>query len=165
VGKLAGPLLGARDPHPAEHLQRLLERLPLGDVLMGPNGLHDLLPDPVVGVQRGHGVLEDHADLAPPDVLHLLRRQLQEVPALEPDLSLHPGHFLVDQAQHGEKGHALPRAGLPHNPQRLAAIDLERDPVDGFHQAVVGGEVDLEVLDLQEGFGHYVYLTRGSRNA
>ena len=50
-----------------EHLDRLVERLLLRDVLVLADRLGDLVADPVVGVQRGHRVLEDHRDLGAAD--------------------------------------------------------------------------------------------------
>ncbi len=35
-------------------------------------------------------------------------------------------------------------------PEHLAALELEVDAVDGAHDAVLGGEVHPEVLDLEQ---------------
>ena len=59
----------------------------------------------------------------------------------------------------------LPEPDSPTTPSVSPGSERERDAVDGLHEAVVGREVDAEVLDLQERLRHYVYLTRGSRNA
>ena len=39
-------------------------------------------------------------------------------------------------------------------PEHLAALELERDAVDRVDDAVLGGEVHAEVLDLEEALGH-----------
>ena len=49
----------------------------------------------------------------------------------------------------------LPRPGLADDPERLAALDAERDAVDRLDDAVVGLEVDLEVLDLEQRLAHW----------
>jgi hypothetical protein len=121
---------------------------------MGPYGLHDLVADLVEGMEGGHGVLEDHADLGTTDLLHLLLGLLEEVPSLEDDLAAHLGRLPVDQAHDGEERHALARARLPHHAERLAAVDRERHAVHRFHQTVVGREVDGQVLDLEERLRH-----------
>ena len=59
----------------------------------------------------------------------------------------------------------LPEPDSPTIPRVSPGCDRVRDTVDGLHDAVVGVEVHLEVFDLQQRLGHYVYLTLGSRNA
>jgi hypothetical protein len=130
-----------------------------------PQPLDYLVAHAVVGVQRGEGVLEDHADLPSSQGSHLLLGGLQEVLSLEDDLPLDPGLLLGDQTHHRQHADALSGPGLPHYAQRLSPLDREGDAVDGLDDPVVRGEVDLEVPDLQDGLRHYVYLTRGSRKA
>jgi hypothetical protein len=50
-------------------------------------GLTDLVPDAVDGVPGVHRALEDHRDLLPAALAHLLAGQLEEVLAIEPDLT------------------------------------------------------------------------------
>ena len=56
----------------------------------------------------------------------------------------------VEETEDSEVRHALPRAGLPDDPERLAAADGEREPVDGVDDAVRRRELDAQVLDLEE---------------
>src|SRR5262249_868983 len=79
-------------------------------------------------VERGHRLLEDHGDAGPADAPQLRRTTRQEVGALEEDLSADdaPGRG-GDQPQHGQGGHALARAALPHQPHGLARPDVEID--------------------------------------
>src|SRR4029450_5465469 len=128
-------------------------------------GLINLIADLVVRVERGHRVLEDHRDLLAPDRAHLVGRERQQILALEDDLAVDHGLFAVNETHHREERDALAGSGLAHHAKGLARQQRERHAVDGFHQSVVGREVDGEVLDLEERFRHYVYLTRGSRNA
>ena len=55
----------------------------LGDVVVHPVGLDDLVADRVVGVQRGERVLEDHRDVAAAELAHLLLGQREHVGAVE----------------------------------------------------------------------------------
>src|SRR5204862_884533 len=55
------------------------------------------------------------------------------------------------EAHDREAGHALARAGLADDPERLPLLDREADAVDGLDDAVVSPEVGLEVPDLEEG--------------
>jgi len=73
----------------------------------------------------------------------------------------------------------LPDPDSPNDAERLAALDAVGEVADRLHQAVVGGELDGEVLHHQEGsFGSagaampsgrslisvlIPHLTRGSR--
>jgi len=45
------------------------------------------------------------------------------------------------------------------------ALELEGEPVDRTHDPVLGGEPDLEVVDLEQGLGHQVSRIMGSRYA
>ena len=58
----------------------------------------------------------------------------------------------------------LPEPDSPTMPSVLPALDAVGDAVDGLDQAVLGLEVDPEVLDLKQRSGHQ-YRTRGSMNA
>ena len=88
VWVLVGAFVGTRDPDAAEHLDCLLVRLLLRDPLVDADRLGDLIAHLVVGMQRGHRVLEDHRDLLAPHVAHLVDREREQVLTLEDDLAL-----------------------------------------------------------------------------
>ena len=54
-----------------------------------------------------------------------------------------------DEAHEGERRHALAATRLADDGQRLAALERERNAVDGLDQAGAGVEVGLQVLDLE----------------
>ncbi len=56
------PLLGTRDAHLSQRLDRAPASLGLAHRLMREDLLHDLGPDAVHGVQRAHRILEHHGD-------------------------------------------------------------------------------------------------------
>ena len=67
------------------------------------------------------------------------------------------------QLGHGAGRGGLAAAGLAHEPEGLALLELEVDAVDGVDVALLAaqeaapeGEVHLEVLDVEQGFvgGH-----------
>src|SRR5207244_8737061 len=60
-----------------------------------------------------------------------------------------PGRFL-HQAEDRQGGHALAAARLAHDAEGLARIEVEADAVDRLHHAVVGEELRLQVLDLED---------------
>ena len=149
-----GPPLGLRDAHQLQEVHGLLEPLLLRGLPVRLEHLGDLVAHPMNGIESRQGVLEDHADLRPPDVAHLLGRKLQEVLPPEQRLARYARLLPGDQAHHREEADALPRAGLAHHAKRLARGHGERDPVHGLDQPVFRGEMDLEVLDLQDRLGH-----------
>ena len=79
----------------------------------------------------------------------------QQIDAVEADRAGHGAAEPVrQQAQHRQRGHALAAAGFADDAERLAGADRERHAVDGPRDAVLGEEVGLEVLDLEQGRGH-----------
>ena len=79
------PLVRVGDADAVEHLDRALARRGLGDVVVDPVGLDDLVADRVERVQRRQRVLEDHRDLAAAQ-LRISVAGSDEVLAVEPDL-------------------------------------------------------------------------------
>src|SRR3954447_3495198 len=82
------PLGRGRDAHAVHELDGLLLRLLARHAAVRAEHLADLEADAVHGVQRGEGVLEDHRDPGAADLALLLRREGQQVAALEPDLAV-----------------------------------------------------------------------------
>jgi len=68
------------------------------------------------------------------------------------------------QAHDAEAGDALPGPRFADDAQGGPAVEAVRDPVHRLDQAVVGRELDPQVADLEQGFGHQV-LTLGSTTA
>jgi hypothetical protein len=54
------------------------------------------------------------------------------------------------QPEDPEAGHALAGAGLTDDTERLAPLNRERQAIDSLDQPVVGREVDVQVLDVDE---------------
>src|SRR5262249_17944779 len=68
----------------------------------------------------------------------------------------HPaGHrrALGKEADERKAGDGLPAAGLADDAEHLAALDREGEPVDGMDGAVLGGEADGEIGDLEQRHG------------
>ena len=63
--------------------------------------------------------------------------------------SIRPAGF-GQQAHDRQVRHALAAAGLADEPEPLALLELEADPVDGVDRPLVGAELDDQVLDVQE---------------
>jgi hypothetical protein len=138
------------------HLDELqqLERAHLGgrrdDRLVNPQGLHDLEAHRVHGVERRHGLLEDHGDVVAAGLPEGRLVGSDHLDALElgtpPDAAV-----LGQQAQQRHGADALARAGLADDREHLARVDLVVD-VDGRGDPLVADpEVDAEAGDLEDG--------------
>ena len=112
--------------------------------------LGDLLADLHQRVQRGHRVLEDHRHLPAPDAAHLLAALVADLLALEDDRALAHGVGRGQQAHDRARQDRLARAALADDAERLAAAQLEADPVDGAHHAARRAEVGAHVGQLEQ---------------
>jgi len=144
--------LGVRNPD----LLQQLDRAPFGGILVGSlvdlDRFADLRPDRVHGVQRRHRVLEDHGHLVAAHVLQLALVHLQHVAPLVEHLALEARVLVAREAEKRHRRDALARARLAHDPEHLPALQLEVDTVDGLDDPVLGGELDLQAVDLDQSF-------------
>ena len=109
----------------------------------------DLLADLHQRVERDHRVLEHHRHLGAPQVAHLLGIESEDLLAGEPDRTRR--HSSRGQQAHDRAAqHGLARTRFADDPERLAALERERDTVDGPDEAALGTEVGLEVGDLEQ---------------
>src|SRR5690606_41155985 len=99
---------------------------------------------------RRERVLEDGADLAAADATHLLVRQVVDAQSFEQHLARGDAPGRLEQADDGRTGERFARTGFTHHTQDLARCDVERDVVERAQRAAARGELDDEVLDLQE---------------
>ena len=125
-------------------------------------------PDRVPRVERGERVLEDHLH-APAQRPQLRLAERRDVLPVELDA---PGGRLV-QADDRPPDRRLPAARLADEPERLAALDRQRDAVDGLdvadvpveHDPALDREVDLEIVDLDERLAHATRRLSGARHS
>ncbi len=148
---LVHALLGLGDTHEVEKLGSALERLGLGVAAMQAQALADLFTDLVDRVERSHRVLEDHGDIVAADVAHLVLGHVEErLAAIENAAAMDLARRHGDEAHDGHSRHGLTRTGLADDTERLAAIERVAHAVDRVHHAVLGMEVHLKVVDLEE---------------
>src|SRR5659263_455184 len=102
-------------------------------------------------VQGAQRALVDHADARPPQLAQLARRQAEQLDAAQTHAAL--GHLAVGgkvaDGAHGERG--LARAGLADEPEALVLVHGERDVAHRVEHAQLGGVVDVQALDLEDG--------------
>jgi len=108
-----------------------------------PDHLDDLPADPVVRVQAGQRVLEDHPDLRPAQPAQGRLVRADEIRPVEERRTGHLG--AAGQTGDGLGGDALARPGLADHCQRLSGLDVERQAPDGADGAVRGVEGDPKI--------------------
>ena len=109
-----------------QHFNGFLLGFGLIQPLMVPDALRDLFPHGHNRVQRSHGVLEYHGNLAAPDVLQLMLLNLHEAFPLEGDRPLRSfGGVVREYLQNSLGNGRFPRAGLADKPQGLAVVQVE----------------------------------------
>jgi hypothetical protein len=150
VRVVAQTLLRRGDPDPIHELQGLAHRVLLPHPAMHLEHLRDLIADGEHGIQCRQRVLEDHRDLGAAHRSALRVRERQEIDALVEELPTRDPARLLDQAHDGQRAHRLARARLAEDREALAGIDRVVDPVHGVDGAVVGVELDGEVLHLEQ---------------
>src|SRR5437879_2120035 len=115
------------------------------------NGLGELLADREDRIKRGHRFLKDHRDLVAADVANLFVVELDEVVAVEDDLTRYDAAGRDrKQAQDAEGADAFAAAALADNREGLTLVDVVGDTVYGLYYTFLGVEVDPEIFDLKK---------------
>ena len=140
------------DAHLLQHIRRMGPGLLLILVRVQHDGLHHLPVNAHGRVQGAHGLLEDHAHAPAADGADLADRQLQQILAVQQHLPVgHLARRVLEQLHDGEAGHAFPAAGLAHQTQDLALIDLEGYLVHGGDAlGFAGKELRAQLVYLQQ---------------
>ena len=142
----------ARRVGDADQLQQLhgaAFRRGMGHAAMLLQPLGELPPDGQHRVQRGHRLLEHHADVAAAHLAHLGFAQAHQVAPGEPDLALRDAAGRVrDQAQNRHGAHGLAGAALADDRNGFARIDRIRNAVDRAHDSSTGTELGVQTANL-----------------
>jgi len=165
---------GKGDHHPLPHPPRELVRVapqPLprrgntdrveqlgGPVQRGATGqpqvvtyrFDQLLADPHQGVERGHRILENHADPPPADAPEGRFGQAEHLLPVKPHRAR--GHHRVRRQKtckrQARQGFPCPR--LAHEAENFSAAELQADLVERRHQAGTCPERDREITDVEQ---------------
>ena len=120
--------------------------------LVQEDHLLDLEPDGEHGIERGHGLLEDHGYLVAPDPANALLVEAQEIGTLEENPAADdPAGRLGDEPKDGQREHRLSAPGLAHETQRATRAQLEVHSAQGLHHSFGGVEMGVQVLYLEQG--------------
>ena len=139
-----------------------------GEAAVDPQTVEQLAADGEHRVERGHRLLEDHADLVAADPAHGRGAGGGEVGhvsvgAGEGDAAAGDASAAeLDQAHDGERGHRLARAALTDHAERFAGSHFEADTGCGDHGATASVELDAQVGDGEDGFAWNCHLALGS---
>ena len=117
---------------------------------MDADRLGDLATDRHRRVERGHRVLEDHADVVAADLADLLLADRHEVAAVQSDLAAGDEPAPRQQAHDRHRGHRLAAAGLADDAHGLSRLDVEAEAVDGVDGAAAQADPGLEIVDLEQ---------------
>ena len=152
AGKLVGVIvvtaLCRGDAHLGEQADDLPPGLAAGQAQVQAQGLRGLHAHFQHRVERGHGLLEDHGDMAAPQGAHLFRGHGAQVAAAEQDAAADMGIF-GQQMQDGAGREALAAAGFAHQAGDARRGQAEADGMDGGQDAVVRAETDGKLFQSE----------------
>ena len=117
---------------------------------MAHERLRDLFSYPDDRIERGHGFLKDHADVAPPHAFHLGFGQSGKVAALKEDTPGGEAPRFGDEAEQGQRRHALAAAGFPHEAERAPRMQRKRHVTHHVERAFAGVEPHGDAFRLQQ---------------
>ncbi len=107
----------------------------------------DLETHGVAGVQRGHGVLEDHRQVLADDLPALASVEAEHVLAVEAQGVGGDDAGVIDQAHQRHHGHGFTRTRLADDGQDFALVHAQVEAIDHWHGVLVA-EADIEILDF-----------------
>ena len=111
----------------------------------------DLETDRHDRVKGGERVLENHPEVAPTAVAHLGAGEGEQVGSVEVRGAADLVAARREQAHDRERGDRLAAPGLPHQPDGLPWMDVERDAVDRAERLLaVPLENDPQILDGEQ---------------
>jgi len=148
---------GIGQAHLGEEFPGPVQGLGLAQPLVQHEGLGGLEAHAQHGVERGHGLLEDHADAGAAHPAKFLGRHGQKVAPLEERAPARDAPGAGRQAQDGEREHRLAAARFAHQAQAFAALQGEAHPVHGLGRAFGGVEGHAEAVECEQGV-HVFFL-------
>ena len=119
---------------------------------MNEQGLCDDVSNPHTGIERTGGILKDDLHIAP-DQLHLAGRKVKDRLSVESNAT----GGVRNQSKYRPGDGGLAASGFADQTERFAAIDMERDPVDGIQpfrrspeNSYAHGKSDRDLLHIQK---------------
>ena len=144
------PPLGRRHAHQLQQLQRAGQGCLPADALVAAHRLGDLAAHRVQRIERRHRLLEHHGHQGAAQPGHRTFAERADVVLRDVHRAFDHGPLLGVQAQQGPHHDRLARAGLPDHAQDLAALKVERNPVDRPDRRLPTDEPDAQFIDANE---------------
>ena len=151
VGVLPDAALRLGDTHQAQIFDRLFLRVGPVHAEVMLHRLGELQPDGQDGVQGSHGFLEDHADLAAPDISDLEVIEPYQILTLKAYRSPDDAAGRIRyEAENRERADGLPAARLADYRHRLAFLHVVGDAVDRLDDTGGGEKMRSQVFDFKK---------------
>ena len=117
---------------------------------MDPEGFGDLAPNGQYGIERGHRVLKNEADLPATYLAHFIVTERKEIAILEQGLTSNDlTRWHGNELQERHHGDAFARTAFTNDAEHLAFGKRESHPIHCVNRAVLGIKTRLEVADLE----------------
>src|SRR5262249_31625234 len=94
---------------------------------MSQQCLADLASHGEYGIEREHGLLENHGNVAPAHRSHSAWRQFCQISSVEKNFAVHARGLRGQQSQQRKAGHRLPATALADQSDSLTTADAEVD--------------------------------------
>src|SRR5262249_19581419 len=151
MGIVIKAALRVGNAHDLEHVACSLARLPTGQPLVDAQGFRDLVANGEDRIERRHWLLEDHSDTIAGKVADFGFAERQQIDAIEADRTSNgAGDALGQQTQKRERGYTLAATRFADDPEGFTGRNCERNLINRTGNAILGKEVRLEVLNLQQ---------------
>ena len=146
------PLTRSGQLHAFEQLQGAGFGIAGTHVLVQAQGLGNLLPNRVQGVERRHRLLEDHGHARTAQLAQLRLGQAHQLLAVQRNRPAHAG-ALGQQTHQGQSGERFTAAALANQAHRLAAFHAPRHAAQGLCPAPGRGQAHPQIIHLQQRLG------------
>ena len=147
------PFFRGGDADEFEHLGGGVPGVFFRELLVDPEDFGNLAADAVHRIERGHRLLENHADFRAADFADFLVAGPHEVMAAEIDMAAEDfSRGLGEQADNRHRGDAFPAARLADDADGFAGGHRERHLIDGAQQAAVGLEGSDQLVHFEDVF-------------
>ena len=101
------------------------------------------------GIQRCHGFLEDHRDLAAPDLRHVLLAHVRKALPVKENVASGDQRGIRSNTEDRERGEALSGARFANDTEDLALLQVEADAFYDFIHTVFIYESDMQFAQRQ----------------
>ncbi len=149
------PRLGGRDAHPLHQPHGFSFGLAPRQAAMQNQRFGNLVADGEDRIERGHRLLEDHADRAAADLAHFGFACGKQILAVEQDPALGARASRRQEPHGGKRRDAFAGAAFTHDRHRLTGIDGQADVADDGLPSFRRLEGGRQVFDRQNRRGRF----------